>query len=468
MTTTTMTSTKTEQANQSISQPSYLFRQPSGNSIRNSISSSKSNTRSIGNKRPTKENKDHTTSSSNLVRLSSKRSSSDNNSDVELNEKSKCTDAKEALCRRMGALFLRHRVEQLADDVEKMQQGKNQRCPIQRRMQRKVRNEVGQIDSSENLSVTNTTTTDLTTLTSGSEELVAQYANESNIKQQQKWKSPSCKKSRFSSCITSCKQPQRETNKPSQSTTSDPSLPSSKPSSTSVSRIIIADASLLIYSLRTVHEYLKAGDCQVIVPCEALSTLDVLKKGEHTLNWAARRATRFLDERFSILDDGSDDAEDLQFSTNEKRDFSNLRAGLFPQGLHQRLSIVKNQLSDEENLLEKLGISIQSLKKAPLVATKTFDCALYFFDKYQSNDQISCSLAIALPPPHLDFEQEALHVESSCNLRFAERADGNLMLQWSKESGLITPESVRSPRLIVAPTAASWLTVASTIPNSAA
>lgn len=394
-------------------------------------------------------------------------------SEVEENEKSKCTDAKEALCRRMGAMFLRHKVEQLTDDVEKMQkQGKNTRCIIQSRMQRRAnassKNEFGQIGSTENLSVANTatTSTDLTTLSSGSEEKVAQFSDDSGIKNG-KWKGPACKKSRFS-CVTSCKQQKRDANNTSQIASADPSLPASKPSSTSVTRIIIADASLLIYSLRTVHDYLKAGDCQVIVPCEALSTLDVLKKGEHTLNWAARRATRFLDERFSVWDDGGDDAEDMQYSTKEKREVSNLRPGLFPQGLHQRLNILKTPVNNEENLSDALNISMQSLKKAPLAAIKTFDCALYFLQKYQNNDQIACALAIALPPPHLDFEQEALHSETNCNLRFAERADGNVMLHWSNECGLMENKIVPSPRLIVAPTAASWLTVASTIPNSVA
>ncbi|PWN35683.1 uncharacterized protein FA14DRAFT_160727 [Meira miltonrushii] len=449
-----MTSTEKEQTSPTISaQTSYLFRQQSSNSIRNSINSVKSNTRhSIG-----KSMQDGTPTS---------------NSDVEENEKSKCSDAKEALCRRMGAMFLRHRVEQLTDDVEKMQQqGKNTRCPIQNRMQRKSnassKNEFGHIGSAESLSVANTatTSTDLTTLKSGSEEKVARYADENSTKQQ-RLKGPSCKKTKISSFVPSCKQQQRDATNTSQIASADPTLPPSKPSSAIVTRIIIADASLLIYSLRTVHDYLKAGDCQVIVPCEALSTLDVLKKGVHTLNWAARRATRFLDERFSVWDDGGDDAEEMQFSTREKREASNLRPGLFPQGLQQRLNIFKNQVKNEEILAEKLDISIESLKKAPLAATKTFDCALYFLEKYQNNDQISCALAIALPPPHLDFEQEALHSESNCSLRFAERADGNVMLQWSKECGLLKSEIVPSPRLIVAPTAASWLTVASTVPTS--
>ncbi|CEH11977.1 PIN domain [Ceraceosorus bombacis] len=68
----------------------------------------------------------------------------------------------------------------------------------------------------------------------------------------------------------------------------------------------ILDASVLIYSLRSVHDWLKAPDVRCIVPTEVVSTLDILKKGQHPLNAAARKATRFLEDRFaSPAPDGS-------------------------------------------------------------------------------------------------------------------------------------------------------------------
>ncbi|PWN40456.1 hypothetical protein IE81DRAFT_342724, partial [Ceraceosorus guamensis] len=68
----------------------------------------------------------------------------------------------------------------------------------------------------------------------------------------------------------------------------------------------ILDASVLIYSLRSVHDWLKTSDVRCIVPTEVVSTLDILKKGQHPLNAAARKATRFLEDRFaSPAPDGS-------------------------------------------------------------------------------------------------------------------------------------------------------------------
>jgi hypothetical protein len=94
--------------------------------------------------------------------------------------------------------------------------------------------------------------------------------------------------------------------------------------------LLLLDASVLVYSLRSVHEWLKraeAAQCRLVVPTEGewawqqhsitagtstrrglsvgltrmarpvITTLDVLKKGTHALNVAARNATRFLEER---------------------------------------------------------------------------------------------------------------------------------------------------------------------------
>lgn len=45
-------------------------------------------------------------------------------------------------------------------------------------------------------------------------------------------------------------------------------LPAISRKSQPVERVIVADASLLIYSLRTVHEWIKAGNCHIVVPIE--------------------------------------------------------------------------------------------------------------------------------------------------------------------------------------------------------
>ncbi|KAK0534294.1 hypothetical protein OC835_002715 [Tilletia horrida] len=64
----------------------------------------------------------------------------------------------------------------------------------------------------------------------------------------------------------------------------------------------VVDVSVLIYSLRSVHTWLREGELTLIVPYGALHTLDLLKSGKETINHAARKALCFLEER---LTDGS-------------------------------------------------------------------------------------------------------------------------------------------------------------------
>ncbi|PWN19142.1 hypothetical protein BCV69DRAFT_45578 [Microstroma glucosiphilum] len=61
--------------------------------------------------------------------------------------------------------------------------------------------------------------------------------------------------------------------------------------------LVVVDASVLIYSLRSVHEWLKEGKTRVVIPDEACRTLDVLKTKEDRLGLAARKAARFIEER---------------------------------------------------------------------------------------------------------------------------------------------------------------------------
>ncbi|KAE8222938.1 hypothetical protein CF319_g3946 [Tilletia indica] len=63
--------------------------------------------------------------------------------------------------------------------------------------------------------------------------------------------------------------------------------------------IRIVDVSVLIYSLRSVHTWLRGGQLTLIVPYGALHTLDLLKTGKDTINHAARKALCFLEERLT-------------------------------------------------------------------------------------------------------------------------------------------------------------------------
>lgn len=391
----------------------------------------------------------------------------------------------------MGALFLRHRVEQLADDVEKMQQANtNKPGPIDRHMQRRGRRNSG---SSMTSGTGSSYATSLTTMSGGGSSQLDKRAapkaenfdpldpyTSAQLGRNKKAKS-SCRMPPWGLCrerdaengfdkASSRFCPRRRSRRSKElEQTEDKMEPISSLSASLVNaederaptrtgqaaRVIVADVSLLIYSLRTVHELLKAGDCRVVVPCEALCTLDVLKKGEHFLNLAARRAIRFLDERFS--------ASDATHKNDAVLHQSALKPGLYPQSVEHGLVTFTDETSAKVT---------ETLKGAPMPVAKTLACALFLVHRYADTPDVTCSLAIALPPPHLDFEDERTAQDEGgddkhsnlTSLCYADRADGNLALQWSKACGLTNADGTPSPRLIVAPTAASWLAASPRVP----
>lgn len=215
-------------------------------------------------------------------------------------------------------------------------------------------------------------------------------------------------------------------------------------------RIIIVDVSLLIYSLRTIHNWLKEGDCKVIVPTESLRTLDLLKKGDHYLNLAARKATRFLDERFAsaALSDNGEEA---------------ITPGLFPQRDVERINCSDwrtiNQLMPQVSLRS----ADLDLRQQPHTIRETMSCTMYFVRRYTlaasstgEASSPSISLGLALPPPHFDCSENHNGVNGQC-LKNAQRADGSALLRLARQLGLGDASSAIGDRLIVAPTASSWL-----------
>ncbi|PWZ00648.1 hypothetical protein BCV70DRAFT_98879 [Testicularia cyperi] len=81
------------------------------------------------------------------------------------------------------------------------------------------------------------------------------------------------------------------------SSSSDRTATTTSSDSAGVMRLRIVDASVLIFSLRTMHEWSKDASTCAIVPLEAINTLDLLKKGDSPVNLAARKATRWLEEK---------------------------------------------------------------------------------------------------------------------------------------------------------------------------
>ncbi|KAK4054860.1 hypothetical protein OIV83_000784 [Microbotryomycetes sp. JL201] len=62
----------------------------------------------------------------------------------------------------------------------------------------------------------------------------------------------------------------------------------------------IVDASALVHALPVLKRWVRQDTYQLIVPLQALSTLDILKKAPNPLHDLARDATKFLESQFNI------------------------------------------------------------------------------------------------------------------------------------------------------------------------
>jgi hypothetical protein len=304
----------------------------------------------------------------------------------------KCKE-KDALCKAMGALFLQHRVDKLQSDVDKLEKKESGGCPWKT-----------------------------------------------------SWKRSGCQKQKGMK-IDERQEIYYKDVKKAEGTKADFVVQQSisRVSDQQAKKIIVVDVSLLIYSLRTIHNWLKEGDCRVVVPIESLRTLDLLKKGDHYLNLAARKATRFLDERFVSA----------STSVDQK-----LAPGLVPQREDERLNC-----SHFREVISLFGppttvdLNINA-EQLPHTIRETMACTLFFIREYTLSPPStstptppSISLGLALPPPHFDCSEDL-----QGTLRNAQRADGSDLLQLARQLGLGDASSSIGDRLIVAPTAASWLT----------
>lgn len=288
------------------------------------------------------------------------------------------------LCRKMGTMFLQHRVDQLNDDVKKMHS----------RRHRQKRGHPGKYHDDALSGISSLASSASSSRTALTATLPQAPSDNQDLKTLR-----------------------------------------------TAHRVIIVDSSLLIYSLRTVHDWLK-GDrsYRIVIPAEALNTLDVLKKGDHILNLAARKATRFLEER------SHDPALVLQ-----------------PRGAWVRATDEKLEHLDQDVLR---SIVQNTDKDIPNPIKETLLCVFHFMsvnDVPNGEAESPCSLAISLPPPHLDSLSCASEtdlrtpgLDQSSDLRYASRVDGTLLLSWAKKCGL------PSENIIVAPTAASWLAASTT------
>lgn len=220
-----------------------------------------------------------------------------------------------------------------------------------------------------------------------------------------------------------------------------------------VKLVYVVDASVLIYSLRTVHQWLKDASIRIVVPSEALRTLDMLKKGSQQINVAGRKAARFLEERFccpsSPAQKAKEDSKPGLWLQQDKEHLDLQDAELLRITPTPRVHVPGRDAPLAERLL---------LSDAPVHVRESLLCGLWH---QQSKGPSNCipkfAYVIAFAPPSLS--------DQTYDSAPARRADPRYLVPWAKAYGLYpsaeaTAEDEPFANLKIVPTASSWLQLA--------
>lgn len=209
--------------------------------------------------------------------------------------------------------------------------------------------------------------------------------------------------------------------------------------------VYVADASVLIYSLRSIHDWLKDASVRIVVPAEAICSLDLVKKGCGRISVAARRATHFLEERFSSP------LVDQKVCT----------PGLWPQKDSERLSIYDAERAKFASRTPRKESAVDShedgllLKDAPVHIRESLLCALWQQQAVGgASSPVPFAYAVALSPPLDDRSARVANGSSTGN-----RVDGAAVIPWARAYGLKPSQNGEDglTNLKVLPPSASWL-----------
>lgn len=219
-----------------------------------------------------------------------------------------------------------------------------------------------------------------------------------------------------------------------------------------VSGVRVIDASVLVYSLRSVHDLVKAKRWRIVVPLDALHTLDRLKSARDPLvSHAVRRAMRFVDT-YLVPGCGNKPALVAQRPTEE----ATWDTVLNRWGKARSPSQDLDDTSSQSSSFSSSSLSLSSSSKSDFsswggssVADQALDpeqtppwvkavlrCAAH----YHQNE---VSVLVAYPPPRGE--------SKPINEQELEPIDGHLLLHAAQQIGLATE---------LAPTSQTWLAVA--------
>lgn len=217
--------------------------------------------------------------------------------------------------------------------------------------------------------------------------------------------------------------------------------------------IRLVDASVLIFSLRSVHNWSRDQSTCVVIPLEAINTLDLLKKGDDPINLAARKATRWLEDKIGI------------FSQDGDTMLTQPAPGIFAQKEHFRASPTQIENARAASLASRQpdaaaeGPSLESRQDSPGLESQTAKKDMFSASdapRYMRELLSVClychevalpasdfAVAIAYPPAHLQDKM----IEAHDTLSYLYRVDGRATEAWL--------DAYRIP-FDVAPTSKTW------------
>lgn len=219
---------------------------------------------------------------------------------------------------------------------------------------------------------------------------------------------------------------------PTPTTTTATASTSTSATATAATCMRLVDASVLIFSLRSVHNWTRDRATCVIIPLEAINTLDLLKKGDEPINLAARKATRWLEEKIAIAPHDGD-----QLLTHPA-------PGIYAQKEAFRASTAQIDKIRAHVVATRLGAADQAegsaakdafgLEGAPRYLRELLAACVYCRTACAS--EVDFKVALAYPPAHVQDSMMAAHAAAGDRPSYLVRTDGRATEAWLDAYGV--------------------------------
>ncbi|KZO91965.1 hypothetical protein CALVIDRAFT_567846 [Calocera viscosa TUFC12733] len=203
---------------------------------------------------------------------------------------------------------------------------------------------------------------------------------------------------------------------------------------------IVLDASVLMHSLGTVRKWCGEGRREeVVVPLEALNTLDLLKKGSSPLAGSARAASRYLEDQVGLNPRITVQSEDAYIPWEQ------IPGTIPPALVPQPPAHARAASAESSPALGPLGTttttSLRPVNRAdcPEWIKRTLCSAAFEFDTALHHGGRKAVLAVIAP------QGDRLRGDED-TVRWEGRADGREVRAWALEQGVLLLELGKTPR----------------------